>query len=384
MFANAAELPACPVPRAKTAYLLTMTPGRSLPTSFGHTALLVYDPAKGGESAVYDHGHYDSRDPWFPIDYVRGTAQYWGLSRPFSRVKQLYAHWRRDIHAQRLVLSAAEVDALVAHQEANIGRENSFAYHWFHDNCTTRIRGALDAVLPEDLQGIMSAPTDTSVRRMLLQHVGDAPLAHAFFHGAGARASQPLSSWDAGFLPAGLMRELEGVRRRDGRPLVDLRCVMVGAGGALPGESVPSSTGGYAMLGALVGGLVGLGGLVPRVGRWLVALFGLSVAAVGCLDVLVLLTRAGAPWWTHHHQLIASPLALALVGAAFGSRRALIVSRGLVGIALAASLWWALRGFPHDDVGTVALFLPGLLLSLVVLERQFATTRTLSQPEETR
>lgn len=374
MIANAAELPACSVPREKSAFLLTMTPGRSLPTSFGHTALLIYDPLEGAKSAVYDHGHYDSRDPWFPVDYVLGTAQYWGLKRPLSRVRQLYTHWKRDIHAQKLALSPAEIEALVAHQEANIGRENSFAYHWFDDNCTTRIRGALDDVLPEQLQAEMASSSATSVRTMLLQHVGDTPLAHAFFHGAGARASQPLSRWDAGFLPAGLLTQLDGVQRADGRALISERCVMVGAGGALPGNSVPSPTGAYGRLGALVGGVVGLGAVAPRFGRWLAALFGVLVAGVGCLDVLVLLTRSGAPWWTHHHQLLASPFAVVILAAALGMRRALVFVRLLVGIAGLASLYWAVRGFPHDDVGTIALFLPGLLASLVVLERYFSTT----------
>jgi hypothetical protein len=368
-WALAADVAPCPMPTTRTAFVLTMTPGRSLPTSFGHSALLVYDPADGLQSAVYDHGHYDSQDPWFPVDYVLGRAQYWGKKRPLQRVRDLYRHWGRDIHAQRLALLPEEIDLLVAHQERHIGRENSFAYHWYADNCTTRIRDALDEVMFEGLRPLMKRPSGTSVRALLLDHVQGAWLSHPLRWGAGADASAELSSWEAAFLPASLMRGLDAVERENGNVLVRRTCRLVGAGGALPPEEHPDPTWLYAVLGLAAGGTLGASAARPRLGRVLVVPFTLAVAVVAGLDLLVAATRAGAPWWSHHHQLIASPFVLSLTAWAAGVRIARPVARITVAVAVLFALQWTLRGFPHGNLAAVALILPGLIASLVVLER---------------
>ncbi len=107
----------------------------------------------------------------------------------------------------------------------------------------------------------------------------------------------------------------------------------------------------------------------PRAGRAVVALFGLALLTIAAIDLFGGAVGAGAPWWTHHNQALANPLALGLIAGARGWRRARPWVWLQVGIATVAALWAAVCGFPNHDAPAVALVLPGLWMSVLHLER---------------
>ncbi|MCB9669224.1 MAG: DUF4105 domain-containing protein [Alphaproteobacteria bacterium] len=367
--ALAAELPPCSAPEERTAFLLTMVPGGTIPTTFGHTALLVYDPKTGQESPVYDHGHYDSKDPWFAVDYALQRAEYWGKVRSLSRVRGLYKYWKRDIVAQRLRLTDEELDALVADQLALTTEGNTFRYQWYERNCTTRVRDSLDGVLGGHLQVALAGPTDHTVRDQVLAHASGTPLLPVLSWGTGSLASTPLTAWQAAFLPDALMEGLADVQRPDGQELVSQTCRLVKAGGGFAPRTAPPLGRAFGQVGVGVAAAVGLLGFVPGLGRALVALFGLALVGIAGIDLFGYAVGAGSPWWSNHGQAYANPLALALVLQALGWRRARPFTWLVVGVATLGALLAMVRGFPNHDAHMVALVLPGLWASAAHLER---------------
>lgn len=366
--AHADELPPCSAPSRPTAFLITMTPGNIVPTSFGHTGLLVHDAKLSGRSPIYDHGHYDARDPWFAVDYALQRAEYWSKRRTLGQVARIYKQLGRDLIAQELDLTPEEVAALQADQEALVAG-GSFRYHWFHENCTTRVRDSLDRVLDGSLHASMREAPGRNVRDQVLGHSTGGVLAPVLAWGAGTLASSPIDAWTAAFLPASLMDGLAQAHRADGRPLVIQTCRMVDGNDALAPERAPDQRGSLATVGAVAAGSLGLLGYLPYLGRAAIALFALALCVVAGIDLFGFAVGAGAPWWTHHNQALANPLAFAFVLRALGMRQARPFTWLVVAVATLASVLALLRGFPNHDAGPIALVLPGLWASLLHLER---------------
>lgn len=378
--ALAAEHPPCKAPTETTAFVLTMAPGTSITSGFGHTALLVYAPEGGQRSPVYDHGHFDPRDPWFGVQYALGKAEYWGKKRTLKRVKKLYKIVDRPILAQRLDLTRDELAALVADQEAMVEDGNRFIYHWYANNCTTRLRDSLDRAMDGELRQTMASPSGTSVHDLILRHTEQGPMGHALSWGTGARSSTPLSRWDAAFLPKSLHDGLADLTRPDGRPLVDHTCQLQGGGLPWAPETPTSRTGSMTTLGLSMGAGVLLGGAQRHLGRLLAGLFGLLVIAIASVDGLYFLTGGGEPWWTHHNQALANPLAASLVLWALGRRGARPFAWLTVLGATFAAVAMAGLGFPHDNAGAVGFVLPGLWMSALVLERHHRQAVAVGSP----
>ena len=55
--------------------LITAEPGKELYTSFGHSAIRVYDPATGLD-LVYNYGTFDFDAPGFYPNFLRGKLNY--------------------------------------------------------------------------------------------------------------------------------------------------------------------------------------------------------------------------------------------------------------------------------------------------------------------
>lgn len=364
-----AGLPSCRAHDRPTAFLLTMTPGNSLVTRFGHSALLVLDPELGGDSPVYDHGHFDARDPWFGVEFALQRAEYHGKRRTLSTVTRLYRAMGRDVVAQELRLTPEEIAALQADQESLVGPDRPFVYNWYRANCTTRIRDSLDRALGGQLRPALEGVPGASVHDLMLGHVGGSELGPVMAWGSGARAAATDDGWTAGFVPVGLLDGLAQAERPDGEPLVVQTCALATNGRGFGPRRAPDPRRSFGLVGAVLGGTVGLGGFLPWVGRGLIVLFGSLLALIGVVDLLVFVLETGAPWWTHHNQALANPLALALVLQALGVQRARPVSWAVVGLATLASAVAILRGFPNHDAGPILFVLPGLWASILHLER---------------
>lgn len=317
--------------------LLTVARGDALFTTFGHTVLRVIDD-EAGTDRVYDWGTYDPGDPWLMPKFFVGELRY-HVADPATPVAfRVLQRWFGGVLAQDLALAPAQVDDLLARVADSLLPENrAYRYHYFDDNCTTRVRDLLDAVLGGALSAATrGVPADGDTYRSLIEaSMPDAPFVRWAVYGMlNERIDMPVDRWQRMFLPVHLMDELDRleVPGADGRraPLVTARTTLSGAAPAAPLPS-PSLTPWLLLIAALFG-LSLWPALAPRwrpariwMGAWLAAL-GLAGGFHGTLQALAWAIAPYAESHANGNLLAVHPLTFALVvlgpRAAMGRRRA--------------------------------------------------------------
>ncbi|MGF6493002.1 hypothetical protein ABIE56_001159 [Luteibacter sp. 621] len=201
--------------------LLTYGPGDIYWERFGHDALEVRDTVSG-EAIAFNYGVFDFDQDGFILNFARGIMAYRMDAETTASDVQFYKGEGRYVHRQVLALDASQKEELRRFLLWNIRPENAgYNYDYYLDNCTTRVRDALDAALGGALhrqwgaqQGGMTYREQTS-RLMSNQ----AWLMLGMDLGLGPFADQPMTSWRDAFLPM----ELEALVRKtqvDGKPLV--------------------------------------------------------------------------------------------------------------------------------------------------------------------
>ncbi len=338
--------------RAMEVYLLTMGPGDEVWELFGHNALLIRDPATGQELA-WNWGLFNFEDVAFIPRFLRGTMRYSMGPAELGPFLDSYARAGRTVWANRVNLTPQEAAELDAFVRWNFLPENRpYIYDYFRDNCSTRVRDALDRVLGGVLRDAFE-PRGTPLTwrwhaRRMVQVTGWVDQGLSFL--LGPRGDAPISQWEAMFLPTELMELLEGFEmvRADGSatPLLGPRMVWVESGRPPVPETPPAFSALWLLLG--LGAAVAL----AAVGRWaredregarriLAAAGSLWGVGTGILGGILL-----ASWWTDHvfiqwnlNILYVSPLGLLL---AVGLIPALIRRR-----------WW--RGLPGQVAVGAAL-----------------------------
>ena len=120
--------------------LLTCTPGDELYSTFGHSALRVFDSATS-KDIIFNYGTFDFEDPDFYSKFVRGKLMYFVSPEYFSEFIKEYREANRGITEQVLNLTEEEKSAVENFLRNNIKEENKYyKYDFLFDNCTTRLR----------------------------------------------------------------------------------------------------------------------------------------------------------------------------------------------------------------------------------------------------
>ena len=137
--------------------VLTMQPGEVFFERFGHNALVV-DPGDGSEPTSYNFGYFDPEEPDFLSRFVAGTMRYRLVALPLAYDLSLYERSGRGVSVQWLDLDASEATALAAMLAVNARPENAvYDYRYFTDNCSTRVRDALDAATGNEIWKVKPA-----------------------------------------------------------------------------------------------------------------------------------------------------------------------------------------------------------------------------------
>ena len=212
-------LPALAAPRIGVA---TMQPGEIFFERFGHNAIVVDDPALG-EPVSYNFGFFDLEEPDFNKRFLLGDMHYMLAALPLSQDLAYYRDVGRGVSIQWLDLDPAQARALADRLAVNARPENArYRYDYFTDNCSTRVRDALDAVLGGELQRQLSGRSrGNTYRGDAVRLASPAPWMWLGFDvGLGPAADKPNSLWQDAFVPMRLADALAGLQRPDGRPLV--------------------------------------------------------------------------------------------------------------------------------------------------------------------
>ena len=364
--------------------VLTFGPGGHPFTRFGHNAIRIVD-RQAHQDLVYNFGTFSIGGPDLIPDFLRGRLRYWLSVSPTESTLQDYRGENRSIEAQGLALSPDAQAELARRLAVNARRENrAYKYDYFRDNCSTRVRDALNAVTGGALRvAAGAAATETLRGQALRMAADDVPFYLALSIVLGPQTDRPVDAWAEDFLPQMLQRTLRLTRIDDGngpaRPLVANERIVFAARRPLPLAAPPRWGWRFFGVGLAVGlAFAGLG----RIGRRRAlarVLLGLGLAFVGAVVGFLGTFLLGAWLFTPHEVvyrnqniLLLAPFALALGvlgwGVAFGwsgaIRKAFFVTAAALGLALLAILLKPLLA--HQQNGALIAFAVPMWLGLTL------------------
>ncbi len=343
-----------------TVSVMTMGPGAMIWERFGHNAIWIHDPVQGTD-LTYNYGLFDFRQQNFILRFVRGQMWYWMAGFP---AEQYLEEW----------LQLQEFLAW------NALPENRFYhYDYYRDNCSTRVRDAIDRVAGGAVRRATEAvPVSPSYRFHTQRLTANDPLIYTgLLLALGERVDRPLTAWEEMFLPLKLREHLRSVTIAgpDGHPtpLVKSERTIFLSTAPSPPDAPPDWLPAYLLLGSTIGALAwvfsrgvrrsaaGRAGFLLVVASWamLVGLAGTVLAGMWGLTDHVMASR-------NENLLQMSPLALFILPFLFGAvrgspgrgRAAFTVAATvaiLSALGLAAKL---LPGFDQVNGPVIALALP--------------------------
>ena len=131
--------------------LITCGAGEELYSTFGHSAIRVQDPAHG--DIVFNYGTFSFNQPNFYLRFARGRLLYRLSIEPYSSFRDYYIATDRSITEQVLNLNQKEIQRLYELLAENYQPENrEYRYHFFDDNCSTRIRDIVEEALHQNVE----------------------------------------------------------------------------------------------------------------------------------------------------------------------------------------------------------------------------------------
>ncbi len=162
--------------RNATFSLITCGRGDAIYDSFGHSVIRLQDPVNRIDQ-VYNYGIFDFNQSNFIFNYAMGKLYYRMGRYAYPYFEQSYINANRSIREQVLNLEQQEKQQLFAFLENNNRPKNQhYYYDYFYDNCSTRIRDALEQVLGDDLNyNLNFIQTDYSIRELVDLYVGNQP-----------------------------------------------------------------------------------------------------------------------------------------------------------------------------------------------------------------
>ena len=300
--------------------------------------------------------------------FFQGRFMYWLDLSPLDANIPAYVHEGRAIDAQELDLTPAQKLELEARLEENARPENlKYKYDYYRDNCATRVRDMIDAVIGGRLKAASQRPGRLTYRGHTLRLTESFPAEEVTLNLVmGDYIDQPITVWDEGFIPMELQKTLREVTvlSDDGtpRPLVksERRITpepLFADPPASPPVWWPYSLG----LGVVLGGVMaGLGYLasrkraergldlraVARVGfGGLLSLFGFVIGFLGIFFLAAWAMTDHKVGYHNENTMLCAPWAVAFTGSGLrimlGDRRRPWLAWGYRAAALALAIYAA-------------------------------------------
>lgn len=182
--------------------MVTILPGDPIYSMFGHSALRVYDPVHG-INRLYNYGTFDFSDPLFIPKFAYGHLRYFLSVVPYRTALRKYKQQGRPVVEQKLNLSRQQRTTLFRFLQINARPENRYyQYVFFFDNCSTRVRDALEQSLGEAITFAGRPRPETSFRHLLDPYAASLPLVDLSFDLAlGTPADRVPTPRESHFLP---------------------------------------------------------------------------------------------------------------------------------------------------------------------------------------
>jgi hypothetical protein len=361
--------------------LVTFGLGQEVFERFGHNAIWVHDRVTGSDS-TYDWGNFSFRQPGFIRRFLTGDTRYSMEGRDANAMLEYYRSLGRPITIQRLDLTPDQKRSLRDFLRWNVLEENKYyRYDYFLDNCSTRLRDALDRVLGGALRAASdSIRTPLTYRRESVRLTDGVRLMQTGIDIAlGRPADAPLTVWESFFIPMRLRDALRGLTVPNGAsgarvPLVEVERSIEpypGTPRVVELATAPRLVWRLLLVGLVLAALVA-GIRVMAVSRrgavWGLALvtaaWSLLCGLIGAIVVLAWTATRHIFWAWNENLFLLSPLSLLLVvllpmtllgGRAARATRA--VTLAVAGLSLIGLVLSLIPG-GQENRAIVALFLP--------------------------
>jgi hypothetical protein len=339
---------------------LTFGPGDHPFFKFGHNAILVQQT--GGAGWVFNFGTFAFDSPALLPKFLRGSFKYWLSVSSIEETTESYAAANRSILAQALDLTAAQRWRLWQALRENARPENrEYLYDYFYDNCSTRVRDAIDRVVEGRVRASGQGPAEMTFRSHALRMVADYwPEYVGLYLALGRGADVPISVWHESFLPERLAALLRAVQLADGSKLVKSETVLHRAMRPEKPFRPPGFWPYFLSLGMLFGGVLLLLGHLGRRHSAARIAAGISVSVLGGIFGLLGLALIALWAFTNHRAAHANanimqlaPWAVVLLGYGIG------VARGRAK-AVCRARFLVLLAAVFSALGVVCKVLPGL------------------------
>lgn len=189
--------------------LMTLAPGTELYSSFGHTAIRIYDPTNGIDR-VYNYGTFDFRTENFYLKFMRGTLPYQlSVSDVYNTVYAAQLE-NRSIKEQVLNLTPSQRQRLAALLDTNYLPQNrSYNYKFYYDNCSSRPRDIIVKAAADSIRFSKSFNLgEKSFREWMNDYLGDKPWARFGMNiGLGRPADETATDFQEMYLPENLYQQ---------------------------------------------------------------------------------------------------------------------------------------------------------------------------------
>jgi hypothetical protein len=192
--------------------VLTFGPGDAAFLKFGHNAIRIQDPEDSSDW-VYNFGTFRFDNPFLILDFLTGKFEYWLSVASFKRTVEYYKEADREVIEQELNLGHQAAHEINKSLRENALPENRvYLYDYYRDNCSTRVRDAIDQSLGGALKTRSEEPGQYTLRQHTLRAVADDFWLYTGLDIAmGSYIDRPETRWSEMFLPEKLHDGLERI-----------------------------------------------------------------------------------------------------------------------------------------------------------------------------
>ncbi|NQT60086.1 MAG: DUF4105 domain-containing protein [Bacteroidetes bacterium] len=371
-----------------TIKILTVGQGDSVYLWYGHIAIIVEDSLRNTE-VLYDYGVFNFKQDNFFRNFAMGRLIYGVVAAPAAyRISQAEYELRNMTAATLNIPPEKRYEVAIFLQENVKPGNNTYLYHHYNDNCSTRVRDVINMAVDGQLKVWAEAqPGKMSLREHIHRHSGN-----NFFMDWVLNFLQSdvidtqISLWDDMFLPEELNQNLLNFYYTDASgnsvKLVSNYEVLTDFPER---KEVPPEPAKYWPVGIAVGILIGFIGLIlyilyfkTKSSLWraaygtYTACYGLLFGFFGTALLLMMIFTNQDVTFNNENVLLASPVLLwaGILGIliAVGKKKfirlqkLLFTIQGISGILLLLLKGIAGGVFDQQNWLTLSLLIPSLLL----------------------
>ena len=185
-------------------YLITVDVGDQVWDNFGHTALRVFDENTNTD-VIFNWGTFDISGGVvdFSWRFFKGIMDYQLTTSTPSQEFSLYSAQQRTVWQDKINLTNPQKEKLYRRLLWNLESPNTaYAYQYFFNNCTTKVRDYLDESLSGALLPQFNGMTESSFRDHVRSHYQSVGLVEFSLDILmNSDIDRQISEWEEMFLP---------------------------------------------------------------------------------------------------------------------------------------------------------------------------------------